>query len=52
MGALSNPLPQWVEPIKEDVVREPDLQTLVRRIEDGEAIGRWSYKSGLIFYKD
>jgi hypothetical protein len=52
LGALSNTFPQWIEPIKEEIAREPDLQKLVRCIEDGEAIGPWHYKSGLIFYKN
>jgi hypothetical protein len=52
LSALSSPLPQWIEPIKEEVAREPELQQLVKRIQDEEALGPWSYKTGLIFYKD
>lgn len=38
-----------VELIKEEVARKPELQNLVKLIKEGEAIGPWSYKSGIIF---
>jgi hypothetical protein len=50
--ALSSPVPNWVEPIKEEISREKELQDLVARIQQGEAIGPWSLKLGLIFFKD
>jgi hypothetical protein len=50
--ALSSTVPNWVEPIKEEISCEKELQELVARIQQGEAVGPWSLKSGLIFFKD
>jgi hypothetical protein len=47
---ISSPLPQWVKPIKVEIAGEPKLQQLVERIRQGEALGPWSYKLGLIFF--
>lgn len=49
--APSSPIPHWVEPIKEEIAQDKELQDLVQRIQHGEAIGPWNYKSGLVFYK-
>ena len=37
--ALLSPVPNWVKPIKEEISRERELQELVARIQQGEAIG-------------
>lgn len=50
--ALSMPLPMWIDAIREEVQNEPKLQILAKNIQAGEAIGLWSIKSGIIFYKD
>lgn len=34
------------------MITEPELQSLAKNIQDGEAIGPWSFKSGIFFYKD
>jgi hypothetical protein len=49
LTAISIPIPHWVEPIKEEVAQDTELQGLIKRIQQGEAIGPWSYKSGLVF---
>lgn len=51
MLAFSSPIPHWDEPIKEEIANEEELQELIARIQQGEAIGPWSFKSGLIFFK-
>jgi hypothetical protein len=50
--ALSNPTPNWLEVIKEEVDNDKDLQELVQRVKEGEALGPWHYKDGVLFYKD
>jgi hypothetical protein len=48
--AISQPVPQWLEPIKAEVaVTDPDLKALFQSMEDGEAIGPWAHKKGLTF---
>jgi hypothetical protein len=49
--ALSYPLPHWLEPIRSETQAAPEAQALVNRIQEGEAIGPWKYKDGLIFFK-
>jgi hypothetical protein len=44
--AISHPIPHWLEPIQNE------LQALVERIQEGEAVGPWKYKEGLIFFKE
>lgn len=50
--ALCMPLPLWSDSIREEVRNELELQTLEKKIQAGEAIGPWSIKFGIIFYKD
>jgi len=51
LSAISTPIPHWIEPIQEEILQEKELQDLVLKIQQGEALGPWSYKSGLIFFK-
>lgn len=51
VATISSPIPQWLEPIKEEVAQEKELQALVGLIKRGEAVGPWSYKSRVIFFK-
>jgi hypothetical protein len=51
VATISSPIPQWIEPIKEEVAHDKELQNLVTLINKGEAVGPWSYKSGVIFFK-
>jgi hypothetical protein len=50
--ALSSPTPNWVEVIKEEVDNDKDLQELIQRVKDGEALGPWQHREGVLFYKD
>ena len=42
--AISHLIPHWLEPIQEEVAFKPQLQELVKKIEEDEAIGPWEYK--------
>ena len=46
--AISHPILQWLDPIQEEVRNNSDLQALVLRIREGEAVGPWQFKEGLI----
>jgi hypothetical protein len=50
--ALSNPTPNWLEVIKAEVEHNRDLQELVQKVKEGEALGPWQFKEGVLFYKD
>lgn len=49
--AISQPLPRWLEPIREDVQTHPQLKRLVQLCQEGEAIGPWVYNEGVLFFK-
>ena len=49
--AFSYPLPHWLKPIQTETQAAPKAQALVNLIQEGEAIGPWKYKDGLIFFK-
>jgi hypothetical protein len=42
--AISDPILHWLEPIQEEVASKPQLQELVKKIEEDEAVGPWEYK--------
>ncbi|KAA8549803.1 hypothetical protein F0562_001487 [Nyssa sinensis] len=50
--ALSHPIPNWVEAIKEEVTSNLTLKELVQRVEEGEALGPWKLQDGVLFYKE
>ena len=50
--ALFSPIPNWVEVIKDAAANNHELQELVMKVIDGEALGPWQYKEGLLIYKD
>ncbi|KAA8517478.1 hypothetical protein F0562_017771 [Nyssa sinensis] len=52
LTALSHPIPNWVEAIKEEVTSNPTLKELVQRVEEGEALGPWKLQDGVLFYKE
>lgn len=52
LATLSFPIPHWVEPIKDEINQEDELQRMVRNIQQGTLAEPWSFKVGLIFYKD
>lgn len=50
--AVSSPIPNWLEVIREEVGKNRELQELVQKVQEGEALGPWQYKEGMLFYKD
>jgi hypothetical protein len=50
--ALSSPILSWLEVIKEEIGRNPEMQHLAQKVREGEALGPWHYKDGLLFYKE
>lgn len=40
----------WLEPIREDVQNHPHLIHLVQLYQEGEAVGPWVYKDGILFF--
>ncbi|KAA8542515.1 hypothetical protein F0562_023667 [Nyssa sinensis] len=51
-AAITQVIPNWVEAIKEEVKSNSNLQMLVQHIMDGEAVGPWEFKDGVIFFKE
>lgn len=49
--AISCPIPNWIDPIKEEIMADPDLQKKIQQIHDGEALGPWEYRDGILFFK-
>ncbi|KAA8517098.1 hypothetical protein F0562_017391 [Nyssa sinensis] len=52
LATISQPIPNWVEAIKEEVKSNSDLQGLIKRIKGGKAVGPWEFKGGVIFFKE
>ena len=52
LKAISQPVPSWIEPIKEEVQTIPELQRLVMLCQEGEAVGPWQFREGILFFKD
>jgi hypothetical protein len=50
--AISQPVPQWVEPIQHEVQSEPLLRELVEKIQAGDMQGPWHVHSGVIYFKN
>ncbi|KAJ8754502.1 hypothetical protein K2173_005663 [Erythroxylum novogranatense] len=51
MMAVSVPIPNWIDTIKEETCSNLDLKTLVSMVLEGEALGPWEYKDGIIYFK-
>lgn len=49
--AISGPIPNWTDSIKEEVNSFPDLKETVQWVCDGEALGPWEYRDGILFFK-
>lgn len=50
--AISHSVPYWLEPIQKEIQLDHELQAPVVRIQEGEAVGPWKYKKGMIFFKE
>ena len=49
--ALSQPIPRWLDPIKEENCSHPQLQHFIKLCQEGEALGPWEYHNGVLFFK-
>lgn len=52
LSAFSQPVPNWIEAVKQEVELSSNLQALVQRIISGEAMGPWRIIDGVILFKD
>lgn len=43
LAALSQPVPRWLDPIKDEVTTDAHLQCLVQLCKEDEAVGSWDY---------
>ena len=50
--AISTPVPRWLDTIKEEVQTNPKLQHIVKRVQEGEAVGPQEFKEGVLFFKN
>lgn len=50
--AISRPLPNWLEALKEEIKTKPTLHQLVRLAKEGEAVGPWKIQDNVLFFKD
>lgn len=50
--AISCPIPSWLEPIKQSVKEELALQQVVHQIDEGTLSSNWTYKEGIIYFKN
>nr|POE53804.1 hypothetical protein CFP56_67495 [Quercus suber] len=51
LAAISTPVPRWLDTIKEEVLTNSKLQYLVKLVQEGEAVGPWEFKEGVLFFK-
>ncbi|KAJ8760770.1 hypothetical protein K2173_018849 [Erythroxylum novogranatense] len=50
--AISCRIPNWIDSIKEDTSSNPDMGKIVQRVLNGEALGPWKYRDGILFFKE
>jgi hypothetical protein len=50
--AILSPIPQWVEAVREAQQSTIEVPKIIQRVQDGEVMGPWSVKDGLLFFKD
>ncbi|KAI5334926.1 hypothetical protein L3X38_025059 [Prunus dulcis] len=52
VAAISTPVPNWLDPIKDEVQSNQTMQELVDKCEQGEAVGPWEFKDGILYFKN
>ena len=50
--AISSQIPQWVEAVREAQQSTTEVPEIIQKVQDGEAVGPWLMKDGLLFFKD
>lgn len=51
LATISTSVPRWLDTIKEEVLTNSKLQHLVKLVQEGEAVGPWEFKEGVLFFK-
>lgn len=52
VAAISTPVPNWLDPIKDEVQSNQTMQELVGKCEQDEAVGPWEFKDGILYFKN
>ena len=50
--AFSFPIPHWVDAIRDEQQSQPQVQQLIQKVQDDEAMGPWELRDGLRLFKD
>ena len=51
LATISTPVLRWLNTIKEEVLTNSKLQHLVKLVQEGEVVGPWEFKEGVLFFK-
>jgi hypothetical protein len=51
-AAISSPIANWLDVIKGEIENDAEMKELAQRVQDGEAVGPWKYKEGILFFKE
>lgn len=49
--AISCPIPNWTEAVREETNSLPEIKEKVQLVNSGEALGPWEYRDGILFFK-
>jgi len=49
---VSGPVPRWLDIVREEVEKDSTLQEVIKKIQEGETLGPWEFRDGLLYYKD
>lgn len=52
LAAISTPILVWLDMMKKEVQRNPKLQHLVKLHQQGETVGPWEFKEGILHFKN
>ena len=50
--AISGPTPNWLDVVHEDQAQSKVVQQIIQRVKEGEAVGKWELRDGLLVFKD
>ncbi|GMY21739.1 Transposon Tf2-2 polyprotein, partial [Fagus crenata] len=50
--AISGPTPNWLDVVHEDQAQSKVVQQIIQRVKEGEAVGKWELRDGLLLFKD
>lgn len=49
---FSLPIHNWLESIRTENASNPRTQELIKRVEEGEALGPWKVQDGILYFKN